>query len=237
MLAPCGPGAPLVTGALALWQMLALPCVPSANPASVVNIFGSGTLSNLDSPYNVANPPNSGWVIRHRNYTTLTYDTLQSSDVLTIPSGYWIKSFQAPTGGQLALVGAATTAPVTQAQGCAVATGCRSIFLVPSLTSGASLQNLVGNPFPYAIDWSKVRIRIDDSSTTFTPSQAANVATGADAAGNVNPPVISNVVNIWNGTAYVPFSDVAPTQGNLQYFKSFWVNVCPAPRAMLPSNC
>ena len=62
-----------------------------------------------------------------------------------------------------------------------------------------------------------MRIRVDGSASTLTPS-------AANSAG-----YISNTVNIWNGTTYDVFTDEAPypSTPNLQYFKSFWVNVLP----------
>jgi len=66
------------------------------------------------------------------------------------------------------------------------------------------------------------------SGSVYTPCQAAGLGAGAGCAGSpASPPVLSHTVNIWNGTTYVAFSDLAPTQGNLKYFKSFWVNVLP----------
>jgi len=119
----------------------------------------------------------------------------------------------------LSVAGTATVTDVNQAAGCASANGCKAVTV--TTVSGQNRWNLVGNPFPYAIDWSQVRVRVNGSSTTYTPQQAAGLA----GSGNASPPVISNTVNIWNGTTYVAFTDLAPNQGNLQYFKSFWVNV------------
>lgn len=43
--------------------------------------------------------------------------------------------------------------------GLRVAAGCISIALTN--VAGANRYNLVGNPFPFAVDWSLVRVRID----------------------------------------------------------------------------
>ena len=40
----CGPGVTYTTGQ---WQQFALPCVPSASPASIATVLGTGSASNL----------------------------------------------------------------------------------------------------------------------------------------------------------------------------------------------
>jgi hypothetical protein len=191
---------------------------------------GSGSPANLTTAdYGVPNPAaGTGWVIDRREVATTpsSYVRLTQDDTLAVGTGYWIKSYQAPAGGMLSVTGSATPAPVTQGQGCAVAAGCRALTV--TTVSGDNRYNLVGNPFPYAIDWSKVRVRVNGANTTYTPCQAAGLAVGDGCSGTpAAPAVISNTVNIWNGTTYVAFTDLAPNQGNLQYFKSFWVNVLP----------
>ena len=212
----CGPGVPLTTGTGgvgALWQMLALPCVPATG--TIAGVFGTGTPSNL-STANYATA-GIGWIIENRTVGAVpAYQPLLSSNLpLTVGAGYWLKSYQAPTNGILTMNGAATPTDTTQAQGCYSANGCKAITV--TTVTGNNRYNLVGNPFPYAIDWTKVRIRVDGSSSTLTPS-AANTAG-----------YIDNTVNIWNGTGYDTFTDVAPypSTPNLQYFKSFWINVLP----------
>lgn len=215
----CGTGLSFTTSQ---WTMLALPCVPSAGTPSVANVFGTGTGSNLNTAnYNTAS---TGWVIDKRLVgIPPAYQRLLIGDNVSIDTGYWIKSYQAPTGNTLTVAGIHATTNVTQAQGCAVAAGCRAITVTtPAATTNRF--NLVGNPFAYAIDWSKVRIRVDGAAATYTPSQAAGVA----VSGNASPPVLSNEVNIWNGTSYDTISDaLVPPFHNLRYFQSFWVNVLP----------
>ena len=141
------------------------------------------------------------------------YEPLLTSDLaLSVGKGYWIKSYQAPTGGLLAMDGDTTPAIVTQGQGCYSANGCKAIT-VTTHSALDNLYNLVGNPFPYAIDWSTVRVRVDGLSI-LTPSEA-------ETAG-----YLSKTVNIWEGTNYISFNG-SSIEGNLQYFKSFWVNVLP----------
>jgi hypothetical protein len=232
---PCSSGIPLTTGTNgigSLWQMLALPCV-SAN-GSIAGVFGTGTLSNLTTANyavdqtNVEAASRNGWLIEDKTVGAVpAYEPLLTSDIaLSVGTGYWIKSYQAPTNGTLAMDGTTTPAVVTQAEGCYSANGCKAIT-VSTYSALANRYNLVGNPFAFPIDWSTVRVRVDGSATTYTPAQAAGVATGDPL--NLTTPVISNIVNIWNNTSYVAFTDVAPytSTPNLQYFKSFWVNVLP----------
>ena len=213
----CGSGLPLTTGTGgvgALWQMLALPCVPATS--TIAGVLGTGTPSNLNTAHYATATPGIGWIIEDRPVSAVpAYRPLLINDILNVGTGYWLKSYQAPTKGILTMNGAATPTDTTQAQGCYSANGCKAITV--TTVTGNNRYNLVGNPFPYAIDWTKVRIRVDGSSSTLTPS-AANTAG-----------YIDNTVNIWNGTGYDTFTDVAPypSTPNLQYFKSFWINVLP----------
>ncbi len=213
----CGSGLPLTTGTGgvgALWQMLALPCVPATS--TIAGVLGTGTPSNLNTAHYATATPGIGWIIEDRPVSAVpAYRPLLINDILNVGTGYWLKSYQAPTKGILTITGTATPADVTHAQGCYSTNGCKAITV--TTVTGDNRYNLVGNPFPYPVDWTKVRIRVDGSSSTLTPEQA-------NTAG-----YISNTVNIWNGTGYDAFTDVAPypSTPNLQYFKSFWINVLP----------
>ena len=214
---PCSSGLPLTTGTGgvgALWQMLALPCVPATS--TIAGALGTDTSSNLNTAHYATATPGIGWIIEDRTVGVVpAYRPLLINDILNVGTGYWLKSYQAPTNGILTITGTATPADVTHAQGCYSANGCKAITV--TTVTGDNRYNLVGNPFPYPVDWTKVRIRVDGSSSTLTPEQA-------NTAG-----YISNTVNIWNGTGYDAFTDVAPfpSTPNLQYFKSFWINVLP----------
>ena len=226
---PCGSGLPLTTGTAgvgSLWQMLALPCIPTSG--TIAGALGTGTSSNLNTANYATATPGIGWIIEDRTVGAVpAYRPFLTSDIsLTVGTGYWLKSYQAPTNGTLTMDGTTTPTDVTQAQGCYSANGCKAIT-VTTYRATYNRFNLVGNPFAYPIDWSKVRVRVDSNPITYTPAQAAGVATGGDAALNLATPVISNTVNIWDGTTYTSFNDISPTQGNLQYFKSFWINVLP----------
>lgn len=208
----CGSGIPYTTGT---WHMLALPCVPSGG--SVVGTFGDGTLADLTTVgYSVSD---TGWALFKRTVDTTPsrYDMLGAGDALATGAGYWFKSYEAPVNNALRVAGTATGGIVTEGEGCAVADGCLAVTV--QTVSGENRYNLVGNPFPYPLDWADVRVRVKNGSTligTYTPS-------AAQTAG-----YLSNQIWIWNGSSYDTYSDSTPgTLGQLRYFTSFWVNVLP----------
>ncbi|AUB82329.1 hypothetical protein THSYN_16160 [Candidatus Thiodictyon syntrophicum] len=202
--APCGPGIALPIGQ---WQMLALPCQPVAGPANVANVLGNGPTANLVG----ANYGSSGWLMYDLPLTASAYRVLTKPSALRSGAGYWIKTLAAPVGGKLAVTGSAT--PVTTGlTGCQSANGC--VVVPVRAGSDPTGYKLIGNPFPYDVDWSKVRVRVN-GSTIYTPSEAA--------AANV----LSNQIWIWNGNTFEYWSDALSSPGNLQYFKAFWVKVLP----------
>jgi len=213
----CGLGISLPT---AQWQMLATPCVPAA-AGTVESTFGNALTDGVNLSALQYGLPVTGWSMYTRNPATMRYVLQGTASAVTPGTGYWLKTLTAPVNNQLVVLdGTATPATVVPADGCASANGCRAITV--STASGTNRYNLVGNPFPYNVDWAQVRVRVDGA--VYTPSQAAGVA----ASGNASPPVLGNQIWIWNGTSYDTWSDTSvPTPGNLQYFKSFWVNVLP----------
>ncbi|MFO1135425.1 MAG: hypothetical protein U1E30_09605 [Rhodoblastus sp.] len=215
---PCGAGAPISTGsgASALWTRVALPCNNFMNAtARVQDILGSSGLSkNLLNPNTYGGSGGTGWAVYRHDAATNAYVMLALTDTLDRGTGYWIKSYETPYLNKLVVPGVnqtvtPITAPVTQAQGCASANGCFAISV--TAVAGQSRYNLLGNPFPWAVDWSQARVRVDGSASTYTPSQAA--------AANV----LAATFWTWNGTSYDVYSDTAPNIGNLPYFGSFWV--------------
>jgi len=221
---PCGPGIDLkfAIGPPAHWQQFALPCVPDVATASVRNVLGTGTTGQLDPlDYNSGtanyNAGHNWWRLFRRDNTAnanvlMPLDGASGSDLLSVGPGYWLKSLDAPAGGgNLVVTGTATPTDVYEAEGCAVAAGCKAIDLVVA----ANRYNMVGNPFPYNVDWAQVRIQVDGSVTTLTPSEAQTAG------------YLANTIWIWGGTSYYTFDDGSTlgTAGNLQYAQSFWVKV------------
>ena len=131
--------------------------------------------------------------------------SLASSATLAPAAGHWFKSLVAPTDGKLTVDGTAT--PVaTGVTGCQSANGC----VVVSVPTGSAGSRMIGNPFPYNVDWSKVRVRVNGD--IHTPSAAESSS------------FLDNQIWIWNGASYGTWDDVADP-GNLQYFKSFFIKV------------
>jgi hypothetical protein len=214
---PCGLGLALPVGPPALWQQFALPCVPDAAPASVANVLGAGTTGQLDpDDYNSPNfAANSNWwrVFHRDNVDTanelMPLDGASGDELLSVGAGYWLKSLDLPVGGgNLTVTGTVTPTDVDLEDGCAVAASCKAIDLVVA----ANRFNMVGDPFPYNVDWAQVRILVDGGTRTLTPSEAQTAG------------YLSNQIWIWSGTQCETWSDVSiPTRGNLKYFQSFWV--------------
>ncbi|MCC7278879.1 MAG: hypothetical protein IT487_11270, partial [Chromatiaceae bacterium] len=164
------------------------------------------------------NAGHNWWRLFRRDNTAnanvlMPLDGASGSDLMSVGAGYWLKSLDAPVGGgNLVVTGTATPTDVTQAEGCAVAAGCKAIDLVVA----ANRYNMIGNPFPYNVDWAQVRIQVDGSASTLTPS-------AAETAG-----YLDKRIWIWNGTSYATYDDSTLGMiGNLKYFQSFWVKVLP----------
>jgi len=213
-LSPCGSGLAYTT---ATWQMLALPCVPSGE--TVAGTFGSESSNSLTKLTN-ANY-GSQWAFFWRRYPdTPIYARLDLAEAFTPGRGYWFLSKQAPTGANLDLKGTATV--VTPGGGCVSANGCVAIAV--SETIGK--YNLVGNPFPYDIDWKDVRVRVSATGVpiyTYTPSEAAGIGELGKAA---NPAVLAKTFWSWNGNTYVTADDTSAAESRrLPYFTAFWVQV------------
>ncbi len=222
---PCGCGIGLTASQ---WQMLALPCVPSSG--TVGGTFGNAPAANFDST--LYDNTTSGWAMFNRDAAAAgaagSDVKLASSDALSTGTGYWIKSLTAPVGDKLTVAGTATVIDVTQEQGCASVNGCAAVQL--GTVSGTSGYNLVGNPFPFDVDWAKVKVEVNVSGTPTFYSPSA-----AETAG-----FLSKQIWIWNGTAYDTYDDVTFI-GNLLYFKSFWVKILPGAsgktvRLLIPSE-
>jgi len=202
-LSPCGPGIPYTTGQ---WQQFALPCVPSASPASIANVLGNAATDvvNLpDSSYG------SKWTLYGRNATNSGNVQLAKTAELASEAGYWFKSLTAPVDGKLQIAAGTATPVETGITGCQSANGCAVI----PVATGTAAARMIGNPFPYNVDWSQVRVRVGGiDGEVYTPSEAFD----AD--------LVNKQIWIWNGASYETWDDDADP-GYLHYFKSFFIKV------------
>ena len=195
--------------------MVAVPCVPN-NPAKLASTFASGATGSLGAAY-YGNTTTSvyGWTLYTRNATTAgsagTYITQSLTDTVAPGVGYWLKSNTVPVGGGKLVISGSATPVNTGLSGCTSSNGCVAITV--GTVAGQNRYNLVGNPFPYNVAWADVRVQVDN--TVYTPTQAQTAG------------FLSNALWIWNGNNYDTYSDTVPTNGNLQYFSAFWVNVLP----------
>ncbi len=202
---PCGDGLAYTTNQ---WLMVGVPCQPSTN--TVVGTFGNTPTANFVSgDYDVAT---IGWVMYERDVTGTpsSYYKMLTTDPFDQAYGLWLKSGTAPVRGR-ATVYDGTPWTVSAQTGCQAAS---CAVLKVETVSGDNRYNLVNNTFPYPVDWSKVRVRVN-GTTIYTPTEA-------EGAG-----IMEKQIWIWNGNAYQTWSDTSSPIGNLKYFQSFWVNVLP----------
>jgi len=195
---PCGPGVAYTTGQ---WQQFAVPCEPS--PATIASVLGNSPTANLpEASYSTS------WFLYGRNGTNSGNVALAKTATLTSAAGYWFKSLVAPVGNRLQVL--TGTVPVVESvTGCTSATGC----VVVPVATGTAAARMIGNPFPYNIDWSQVRVRVGgDGGNLYTPTEAF----GAE--------IVNKQIWIWNGNDYTTWDDDTDP-GNLQYFKSFFIKV------------
>ena len=215
---PCGAGIGL---AASQWQMLGLPCVPSIGTHTVADTFGA----NFSKDY--GDLPN-GWILFQRDAGDNSNSILKSTAVVTTGTGYWIKTLTDPASPEISVSGTATVVDTALA-GCVSLNGCVAVTVTASTISDQDRYNLVGNPFPFDVDWAKVRIAVtDDVNSPYTPS-------GAEAKN-----ILSKQIWIGNGRPYDTYDDVTLI-GNLLYFKSFWVKALPdaagkTVRLLIPSE-
>ena len=105
---------------------------------------------------------------------------------------------------------------MTLAQGCASANGCFALTLNNFGGSVSQPLRLAGNPFPWKIDWSKVRVRVTLPNflrPAYTPAEAHSLG------------YMNKQFWVWNGASYDAYSDSGPTLGSLPYQGSFWVTL------------
>jgi len=204
-LDPCGPGIAFPSSAVGQWQQLALPCAPSGT-ATVAGVFGNAPTANF-----AAAGYASQWLMQKRDPAASSNTTLIAASPLAPNAGYWIKSTQTPLNGVLKVTG--THSPLVQGlTGCQSSAGCA---VVPVYASGQPLgARPIGNPLPYDVDWSKVRVRVNGIDI-HTPSEARTAN------------LLSNQIWTAAGGSYSTVSDTLPAQGVLPYFRSVMVKVLP----------
>lgn len=147
------------------------PCLACPEPARRRSApFSAPTPPARSMPANTTRPPKMAGSCSATTSST-TAISGSPSPTLSLRGGHWLKSFAAPPGGDnLEITGTATPAPVSAADGCANTLGCQAITV--TTVAGQDRYNLVGNPFPYNVDWTKVRVRLKQGETligVYTP--------------------------------------------------------------------
>lgn len=203
----CGPG--IAYNTTGKWQQFALPCIPDASPVSIAKVLGNATtdaVNLLDTSYG------SQWILFGRNAANSGNVQLSKDATLASKAGYWFNSYTAPTDNKLQIKTGSATPVETGIEGCLSDHGCA---VIPVATSSAGTR-MIGNPFPFNVDWSMVRVRVVSADKTFLylPHEAH--------ADNI----LDKQIWIWNGNDYTTWDDDAE-KGNLQYFKSFFIKVLP----------
>ena len=199
----CGEGIAYTTGQ---WQQFALPCVPSASPASIANVLGNAATDVVNLPDSTYG---SKWTLYGRNATNSGNVQLAKTAELASEAGYWFKSLTAPVDGKLQIAAGTATPVETGIAGCQSANGCAVI----PVATGTAAARMIGNPFPYNVDWSQVRVRVGGlDGQVYTPSAAFDAE------------LVNKQIWIWNGASYDTWDD-ADDPGNLHYFKSFFIKV------------
>ncbi|MCI5226766.1 MAG: hypothetical protein D3918_08905, partial [Candidatus Electrothrix sp. AX2] len=209
LAAPCGPGRLLPVNT---WLMTAPSCEP-ASPTDFVSQYGddlSGSTYGTD------------WISFKWDTAAQDYGSPQAeTDSPELGMGNW--NYSKNASGTLLLNGTATpTVPCsTYASSDPKAApdllgNCFAVDLtVP--TSG-DIWQMIGNPFPYTVDWRNVRIASHDGTTWTqrTPSQAA------DAGVNL----IDKKFWYWNGSSYQTKDDSTKSMiGALKPQESVWVQI------------
>ncbi len=208
LAAPCGPGRLLPVNT---WLMTAPSCDPAA-PTDFVSQYGddlSGGTYGTD------------WISFRWNSDPSVQNYVQQSetDSPALGIGNWLYSTNAT--GTLFLDGTATTTEPCSNYGSSdpkaapdLLGNCFAIDLTPS--SSNNIWQMVGNPFPYTVDWRNVRVASYDGSvwTQYTPSQA----------------LTANLMDkrfwYWNGSSYQTKDDSTNAMiGALKPQESVWVRI------------
>ena len=207
-LSGCGFGHDIVKGQ---WAMFTTSCNSAATVGDLARALPAGSVYGTN------------WNVFKKVYLAgggSAYESLAgTSTALEQGTGYWFKTLVDPVS-----VPVIAQQPLSLTTSTSCPTGCFEIALRKPVNVGATLFNLVGNPFPYDVSWANVRIQVTNGSTTsvYTPAQAA----GSGSSGNASPAVLTDSIWLWNGSNYQPYnSGTAGALGTLRPGSAFWVQV------------
>lgn len=163
------------------WKMFSLPCSVGISTGNTVNdILGDDLVGVYDT----------NWVVYERDAASETYTKLALTDTMHTGRGYW--AITSELGQSFDVEGQYNGSPDTLLRG-----------------SAAGLQNLVGHPFDFSVDWASVQI-IDGIEVK--PLLTA-VADGD----------LSETYHVWNGSAYDAFdATTLGMTGTLTKFSGIW---------------
>lgn len=201
---PCGLGRYLPASD---WQMISRPCF-NLSPASTLlgDDIEGGIYAKTWTIYR-SDPANAIYY-----YNPYGYFQLATSEPLSQGIGYWIYSVKA---GTLEVNGLPT--PTINSNECPGINGCVEIPLTWPPSGRRFWNNMVGNPFPYAVDWSNVVVVVtpsDGSSPlTLTPSQA------------YEKKFLLSSFYRYESKRLIAYNDVTPgMRGLIMPFESIWVH-------------
>ncbi len=195
----CGNGRDLPANT---WLMTAPSCQPAVPPGISIDAqYGN------DIPGGVYG---TNWIAYSWNPGNQDYVQETAAAPLTLGAGNWVYSTAAAT---LALDGAAT--PTTDCTAYGSSGQCFDIDLAIA-PSGQNHWNMVGQPFPYTVNWADVKVAVSSDGgvtwTAYTPS-------AAETAGYA-----SKTFHRWTGSAYEPKDDSTPGSiGILQPQEAVWL--------------
>jgi outer membrane protein assembly factor BamB len=185
------------------WLMTAPPCTP--DPAGITDQYGD----DLSGTYGI------DWISFKWDADSAPQQYIEQTgtDMLELGFGNWNYSLNA---GTLDVSG--TPTPTTDCTLYGLAGQCFAVDLVIA-PSGEHRWNMLGHPFPHAVDWADVKVLVSSSAvspgspwTVYSPSEA-------ETAG-----YISKTYHTWNGSSYDSYDDSTPgAVGILQPQEGFWV--------------
>jgi hypothetical protein len=199
---PCSPGRYLPASE---WQMISRPCF-NPSPASTMlgddieGIFGKTWVIHRHDP------------ARETSANPYGYFELDATEPLALGTGYWIYSVRE---GVMEFNGSATSAG--ESNECPALNGCVEIPLAWPPPGQLFRNNLVGNPFSHAVDWSDVVVLVTprDGSppVSLTPSEAFAME------------FLRNSFYRYENKRYIAGNDVTPGMNRLiMPFESVWVH-------------